>query len=261
MEKVSKIQVLTILALIVVFVLLFPIPMSRSREELYMTTETYYDEVPQITSETISVPYAVNETILIPYQIVKYMHWQVTWRVLTIDRQWGPVVGTQEFPSTFWFNWGTGTIYGGMDDGIGFTAEASFYQEDNNLYTFTLGSDDGTRLRLDGNLLIDAWYDQAFQKRSAITAIGSGWHTLRIDYYEWTYTAQVFFDCDKLDLFTWEETQYLSIQIPRIYYSAVEIPRIQVQQVPKQRTTVANRTVTETIYSSLLEYLMKGGKV
>ena len=194
--EISKIQILTILAVIVVFILLFPIPMLRSREEVNI--------------------------------IPKSMGWQVTWKVITIDRQWGPDVGTQAFASsTFLYDWGYGNVYGGYDDGIGFYAEASFYQENDGLYRFNAGSDDGIRLYIDETLLIDLWRDQPYRESSSELMIGPGWHTLKISYYEWRNAAKVYFNVDKGDLFTWQETQV--------------------------------KNVTETVYLSLLEYLMKGG--
>lgn len=260
-KKINKIQAFTILALIVVFILLFPIPMSRSRGELYTITETYYDEVPQIVNETISVPYSVNETVSIPYQVAKYMRWQVTWYTLTMNREWGASVGTQTFDSTFGYWWGYGDVYGGYSDGIGFNATGSFYLEEAGMYEFTLGSDDRSKLFIDGNVVIDLWTDGGHNDMHKVYWLSKGLHTALLTYYDWTDYAKIYFDIDKGDLFQWEETQYLPIQIPRIYYNQIQIPRIQIQQVPKQRTTVANRTVTETIYVSLLEYLMNGGKV
>ena len=194
--EISKIQIFTILAIIVIFVLLFPIPMSRSREEVSTTQ--------------------------------KSMEWQVTWKIITIDKQWGPDVGTQTFTSsTFLYDWGYGNVYGNYDDGIGFFAEASFYQENDGLYRFNAGSDDGIQLYIDGTLLIDVWRDQPYRESSVELMIGPGWHTLRIDYYEWRNAAKVYFNVDKGDLFAWEEAEV--------------------------------ETVTETVYVSILEYLMKGG--
>ena len=238
--KISKTQILMFSALIVVFISLFPFPMSRSRQELYVITETYYDEVPTV----------VNKTVSIPYQVVAHMQWQVNWSTLTPSRQWGASVGTQTFSPTFRLNWGYGAVYGGYTAGIGFVAEARFYQEIYDLYKFTLGSDDGSRLYLDGRLLLDLWSDHAYTESSVQLIIESGWHTLALWYYNWVSPASVYFNVDKGDLFRWEETQYLT----------TVIPQIQVQLVAKQRLSVANRTITETVYASMLEYLMEGGR-
>jgi len=240
-RKIDKTQILAFSVLIAVFVLLFPMPMSRSREELYMTTETYYDEAPQV----------VNETISIPCQVVKNMQWQVTWYTLTGDKQWGASVGSQTFDSTFVYDWGTGVVYGGYDDYIGFIATGSFYLEAAGLHAFTLGSDTASKLEIDGTTVIDLWFDHVYLENTRRGWwLSQGWHAIKISYYELQNLAKVYFDVDKGDLFSWEETQYFPVQVPRI----------QIQQIPKQRTTVATRTVTETVYMSILEYLMKGGR-
>jgi hypothetical protein len=51
-------------------------------------------------------------------------------------------------------------------------------------YTFVVTGDDGIRLRLDGNLLVDAWRDQAATKYSAAVTLAPGSHTLELEYYE-----------------------------------------------------------------------------
>jgi len=214
--EISKIEILTLLAIIIVFILLFPVPMSRSKQELEVTTDI----------------------VSFPHQVVKYMQWQVTWKIITIDRQWGPTVGTQTFPAaTFHLNWGYGVVYDTYDDGIGFIAEASFYQDSDGVYRITVGSDDGVQLYIDGTLFISQWRDQYYRETSESIMIGPGWHTLTLHYYEWKNAARIYFDVDKSDLFTWQETQHIDIEIPRI----------------------SNKTVTETVYLSLLEYLMRGG--
>lgn len=260
-RKIAKARILIVLALFIVLVVLFPIPMSRSKEELYVTTETYYDEVPQVVNDTVLIPYAVNETVYIPYQVVKNMQWNVTWCKFTITREFGEIVGTQVFDGTFVYDWSTGYVFGPYQNEVGFRAIASFYLEASGLYSFTLGSDDGARLYIDDWVtMIDLWGDHLYQQYTRLWWVSAGWHTLRLDYYDWAGSAKVYFNVDKGDLFAWEETQYVAIQVPRIYYNTVQIPRIELQQVPKQRTTVANRTVTEAVYVNILEYLMKGGK-
>jgi hypothetical protein len=261
MLKVSRFRALAFLALVGVFVLNFPFPISRSREELYMTTETYYDEAPIIVNETINVPYSIDEAVSFPYQIVKYMQWEITWYTLTINREWAAPIGTVTWSPTFSCWWGTGDLYGGYNEGIGFQATANFYLERDGIYTFTLGSDDGSKLSIDGNTVIDLWYDGNHADKTKLLWLSAGWHEASLLYYDWTGNAWIHLDVDKGDLLQWEETQYQTVLIPRIYYNTIQIPRIQVQQVPKQRTTVASRTVTETVYLSILEYLMKGGKV
>ncbi len=60
-------------------------------------------------------------------------------------------------------------------------------------YTFTIRTDDGMNLLVDGNLLIWAWYDQGPSSYSNPIYLNAGWHTIRVEYYNNTLggTAQV----------------------------------------------------------------------
>jgi len=53
-------------------------------------------------------------------------------------------------------------------------------------YTFTLGTDDGGRLYVDGSLLIDQWVDQGYPtpQPSASKVLSKGSHTVIVEYYE-----------------------------------------------------------------------------
>lgn len=51
-------------------------------------------------------------------------------------------------------------------------------------YTFYVASDDGARLWIDNNKLIDAWYDHSLKKFSRITYLSSGFHDIKLEYYE-----------------------------------------------------------------------------
>jgi hypothetical protein len=53
-------------------------------------------------------------------------------------------------------------------------------------YRFTTTTDDGVRLFLDGQLIIDQWHNQAPTSYSAERELGAGQHSLRMEYYEAT---------------------------------------------------------------------------
>lgn len=52
------------------------------------------------------------------------------------------------------------------------------------LYRFTVRADDGVRIYVDDQLLIDGWTGQAWSPLSADMMLYPGTHTIRIDYYE-----------------------------------------------------------------------------
>lgn len=51
-------------------------------------------------------------------------------------------------------------------------------------YTFTATSDDGIRVRVDGELLIDAWWDHSATPFSATKYLSAGHHLVEVEYYE-----------------------------------------------------------------------------
>lgn len=82
------------------------------------------------------------------------------------------------------FDWGTGSPgpYVPADD-FSVRWEGFFYLE-NGHYRFSTTTDDGVRLYVDGYLLIDRWYDMAPTTFSAEIDLLTGWHTIRMEYYE-----------------------------------------------------------------------------
>lgn len=82
------------------------------------------------------------------------------------------------------FNWGGGSPGGGVNSdyfSVRWTAFVSFSAGD---YTFSVTVDDGVRLWVDEQLLIDQWRDQGTTTYSAVKSLGSGYHSMRLEYYE-----------------------------------------------------------------------------
>ena len=61
------------------------------------------------------------------------------------------------------------------------------------VHQFSITSDDGARVWVDGALLIDAWYDRAPTTSSATRSLAPGMHDLRVEYYERGGNASVVF--------------------------------------------------------------------
>lgn len=142
-----------------------------------------------------------------PVQISRSTEWQVAWRTFTPEGRWGAVVGTGEFPSTFSFDWTNGNLFGQYSDWIGFDATATVKAPRSGPVTFTIGSDDGSRLFVDGRVVIDLWSDHVYTTRSAIVDLTEGAHSLVVSYYEKTERAQVSFAAPA-DVLAWQETEY-----------------------------------------------------
>lgn len=89
------------------------------------------------------------------------------------------------------FNWGEGS----PDPKVGpegfsarWTRTAEF---DGGEYRFTVRVDDGVRLWVDDDLIIDRWHDAAGETYTARKSLTAGTHRLRLEYYENTVDALV----------------------------------------------------------------------
>lgn len=81
-------------------------------------------------------------------------------------------------------HWGLGSPASVVpDDNWSGHWQGQWYFDSGN-YLFTLKSDDGARLWLDGHQVIDAWSDGQGIKENTFDGIGSGWHTVEVEYFE-----------------------------------------------------------------------------
>jgi hypothetical protein len=82
------------------------------------------------------------------------------------------------------FDWGTSAPAAGVDSdhfGVRWTAFVSF---GGGNYTFYATSDDGVRVWVDEQLLIDQWFDHPATTYSAAKYLTAGYHSLRVEHYE-----------------------------------------------------------------------------
>ncbi|MCD6289245.1 MAG: hypothetical protein J7M34_01985, partial [Anaerolineae bacterium] len=89
------------------------------------------------------------------------------------------------------FNWGQGAPASGLpvnSFSVRWTRTISF---DAGLYRFHVIVDDGARLYVDGDLLIDAWHDGSAREITAERELSAGPHDLRVEYYEHIADARI----------------------------------------------------------------------
>ncbi len=107
------------------------------------------------------------------------------------------------------FDWGQGAPANGLpSDGfsVRWTRTLKF---DAAVYRFSLRSDDGVRLWIDGALLIDEWHNSGGQVFTRDVPLGAGDHTLRIEYFENTGGALIYFSQQRVEDFTrWKGEYY-----------------------------------------------------
>jgi LysM repeat protein len=89
------------------------------------------------------------------------------------------------------FNWNAGPPAGGMPTNhFSVRWSGSFYLS-GGTYRFYARVDDGVRLSVDGERIINGWRDGGFRLYSADKALNAGHHTVEVSYYEGTGVARV----------------------------------------------------------------------
>lgn len=92
--------------------------------------------------------------------------------------------------ATLSFNWGGGGAGSGLpvdNFSVRWTKTVTFTAA---TYIFTIGSDDGSRLYIDGTLVNDWWTDHGYGTQTVSRAITAGSHTIVLEFYERGGSAQ-----------------------------------------------------------------------
>jgi len=87
------------------------------------------------------------------------------------------------------FNWGTGSPDGAIPvDYFSVRWTRNFYFNAGT-WRFTTTTDDGVRLWVDGNLVIDKWFPQTATAYSVDVSLAAGNHSIQMEYFEQTLNA------------------------------------------------------------------------
>jgi len=85
----------------------------------------------------------------------------------------------------FAHNWGAGSPLSGFPaDNFSVRWRGVIDIPEDGIYTFQLGSDDGSRLFVNNEPIINQWQDQAFEVKTAHVGLSKGRHQVRVEYYE-----------------------------------------------------------------------------
>ena len=111
-------------------------------------------------------------------------------------------------PSLLSFNWGQGAPAENLPaDGFSARFERAF-DLDSNYYQISVRADDGVRVYLDDQLVIDRWSSGTGQPTSVSRRL-TGRHTLRVEYYEASGMASLRFNLTPLEQApVWQATYY-----------------------------------------------------
>lgn len=89
-------------------------------------------------------------------------------------------------------NWGTGSPVPGVINNDNFSVRwIGNYYFDSGDYLFKADSDDGVRVYIDGQRVIDAWNDGGKSVQNTFHGVGGGQHQITVEYYEHTGNASV----------------------------------------------------------------------
>ena len=130
--------------------------------------------------------------------------WEVHWYTLKLSLEWDEEIGTSTFSPVFDYDWGARKVFLGYSDMIGFEASMQVKMQRDGPVTFTIGSDDGSRLYIDGIERIDNWGTHLYESKSFTIDLSQGFHTLKLHYYNVASFARVSFSCDP-DILMWHE--------------------------------------------------------
>ncbi|MBM4430374.1 MAG: hypothetical protein FJ026_08530 [Chloroflexi bacterium] len=118
-----------------------------------------------------------------------------SWRAEYFNNPWligAPVVVREETEINH--NWGTGAPVPGVgSDHFSVRWTGNIYFGANDNYTFSVTSDDGVRIWIDGGLLLEQWRDQSATTVSVTRYVSQGVHPIIVEYYEATGTASISF--------------------------------------------------------------------
>jgi hypothetical protein len=92
------------------------------------------------------------------------------------------------------FNWGLGSPGWGIPDdrfSVQWTRRQYF---DEGSYRFTVMADDGVRIRIDGQIVLDEWHESTQETYEFDAYLASGEHSVHVDYYEHLGGARAFVD-------------------------------------------------------------------
>ncbi len=97
----------------------------------------------------------------------------------------------------------------------------------NETYSFYANSDDGLKLWVDNSLLIDTWYDHGVGETSATVNLTSGWHDIKVEYYNGSGLATA-----------------------KVSYSSASTPKMAIPQ-DHLRTTLSEEDASLNLHCSL----------
>jgi len=110
-------------------------------------------------------------------------------------------------------NYGQGSLETCPGDRVTFTLTGSVWSPGLETVWFA-ASDDGLRLWLDGDLIIDDWYPRSCSGRTFTPALPTGWHDIRVEWFEDGGDACLYVGQLRGNIWTWLAEADLATSAP-----------------------------------------------
>ncbi len=91
------------------------------------------------------------------------------------------------------FNWNSGPPAGGMPINSFSVRWTGTFYFDEGTYRFYAKVDDGVRVYVDGECIVDGWRDGGLRLYTADRALAAGDHTIQVEYYDRVQVARIYF--------------------------------------------------------------------
>lgn len=75
-------------------------------------------------------------------------------------------------------------------------------------YDINVTANDGVRVLIDGNKVIDSWKNSNNETRHALTNLSAGNHTVKVEYFEYSQAADIHFSMDTVPVDNWLATYF-----------------------------------------------------
>jgi len=121
------------------------------------------------------------------------------WETIWYERETEDCIGKgQDIQSlTFDMNWGQGALIGDKKDNLILKLSRTIELEEGK-YKFSVGSDDGVKVFIDGKKLLDKWVNRAYTVDTFELNLSQGPHQFEIQYYEASGAARLSFNFQKI---------------------------------------------------------------
>jgi C1A family cysteine protease len=160
-------------------------------------TFTVYAECKDISGKIAKGESTNIEVSSLPCQSLTFPkdYWQRIW----YEGQLQNCLGEGFFEPNIQFdnNWGSGVIAFGKLDKISFISGRTIDFESGR-YSFSIGSDDGVKVFIDGTSYLDKWKDRSYKVDTFEVDLSGGPHQIEIHYYENKGAARLSFNFEKI---------------------------------------------------------------